>query len=89
MTNSSFWPPSKKNPTNTTYFTAHRCSASRMGGQRQIKDTGILLEPQRLHMDELYEILNLAGLTNRINEIQQHLIHVAAAKTNSQSPHAA
>jgi len=62
--------------------------APRTPAQR-IKDTGIMLEPQRRHMDELYDILDLAGLTNRINEIQQHLIHLAAAKTNSQSPHAA
>ncbi|MHA7271553.1 integrase catalytic domain-containing protein [Arthrobacter sp. HLT1-20] len=56
---------------------------------KRIKDTGIMLEPQRHHMDELYASLDLAGLTNRINEIQQRLIRLAAAKTYSQSPHAA
>lgn len=55
----------------------------------RIKDTGIMLEPQRHHMDELYERLDPARLTNRINEIQQRLIGLAAAKTYSQSPHAA
>lgn len=55
----------------------------------RIKDTGIMLKPQRRHMDELYANLDLAGLTNRINEIQQRLIRLAAAKTYSQSPHAA
>ena len=55
----------------------------------RIKDTGIMLEPQRRHMDDLYASLDLAGLTNRINEIQQRLIRLAAAKTYSQAPHAA
>lgn len=55
----------------------------------RIKDTGIMLEPQRQHMDELYVSLDLAGLTNRINEIQQRLIRLAAAKTYAQSPNAA
>ncbi|WP_170133123.1 integrase catalytic domain-containing protein [Arthrobacter livingstonensis] len=56
---------------------------------QRIKDTGIMLEPQRHHMDKLYNSLDLAGLTNRINEIQQRLIRLAAAKTYSQAPHAA
>ncbi|MHA7304271.1 hypothetical protein ACX80E_03350 [Arthrobacter sp. TMN-49] len=47
------------------------------------------LEPQRHHLDELYASLDLAGLTNRINEIQQRIIRLAGAKTYSQSPHAA
>ena len=55
----------------------------------RIKATGIMLEPQRQHLDMLYTSLDLAGLTNRINEIQQRLIRLAAAKTYSQSPHAA
>ena len=55
----------------------------------RIKDTGIMLEPQRHYLDELYASLDLAGLTNRINEIQQRLIRLAAAKTYSQAPHAA
>ena len=56
---------------------------------QRIKDTGIMLEPQRRHMEDLYANLDLAGLTNRINEIQQQLIRLAAAKTYSQAPHAA
>ena len=56
---------------------------------QRIKATGIMLEPQRRHMEGLYTSLDLAGLTNRINEIQQRLIRLAAAKTNSQAPHAA
>lgn len=56
---------------------------------QRIKDTGIMLEPQRHHLDEPYASLDLAGPTNRINEIQQRLIRLAAAKTYSQSPHAA
>ncbi|MCY0906735.1 transposase family protein [Arthrobacter sp. H14-L1] len=56
---------------------------------QRIEDTGIMLEPQRRHMKELYASLDLAGLTTRINEIQQQLIRLAAAKTYSQAPHAA
>lgn len=56
---------------------------------QRIKDTGIMLEPQRHHMDELYDSLDPAGLTNRINEIQQRLIRLAAAKTYTQSPRTA
>ncbi len=56
---------------------------------RRIKDTGIMLEPQREHVNEFYARLDLAGLTNRISEIQQRLIRLAAAKTYAQSPHAA
>lgn len=54
-----------------------------------IKDTGIMFEPQRHHMEEIYASLDLAELTNQINEIQQRLIRAAAAKTYSQAPHAA
>lgn len=53
-----------------------------------IMDTGILLELQRHHLDELYASLELAGLSNRINEIQQQLIRLAAANTFSQAHHA-
>ncbi len=56
---------------------------------QRIKDTGIMLEPQRHHMEDLYASLVLADLTNRLNEIQQRLIRLAAAKTYSQAPHAA
>ena len=38
---------------------------------QRIKDTGIMLEPQRHHMEELYASMDLAELTNQINEIQQ------------------
>jgi transposase InsO family protein len=55
----------------------------------RIKDTGIMLEPQRQYMDRLYKSLDLAGLTRRINEIQQQLIRMAAAKTYAQTNHAA
>ncbi|MEV8145621.1 hypothetical protein [Specibacter sp. NPDC078709] len=53
------------------------------------KVTGIILIPQRHQLAELYASLDLAGPTNRINEIQPRLIRLAAAKTCSQSPHAA
>lgn len=55
----------------------------------RIKDTGIMPEPQRRQMEDSYQRLDLTGLTNRINEIQQRLIRLAAAKTYSQSPNAA
>ncbi len=56
---------------------------------QRIKDTGTMLERQRWRMDEPYARLELAGLMNRINETRQRLIRLAAAKTYSQSPHAA
>lgn len=55
----------------------------------RIKDTGIMLAPQRQHMEDLYNSLDLAGLTCRIHEIQQQLIRHAAAKSYSQTPNAA
>ncbi|NVM99898.1 hypothetical protein G6035_14675 [Arthrobacter sp. SDTb3-6] len=45
-----------------------------------------MLAPQRRYMDRLYTNLDLAGLTRRINEIQQQLIRMAAAKTYSHPP---
>jgi hypothetical protein len=46
----------------------------------RIKDTGIMLEPQRRYMDRFYASLGLAGLTRRISEVQQQPIRMAAAK---------
>ena len=77
-----------------------RCRLTRMGKStrsydpprtpaERIKDTGIMLPPQRQYMDQLYASLDLAGLARRINEIQQRLIRMAAAKTYAQTNHAA
>ena len=52
---------------------------------QRVKETGIMLEPQHHQMDELHASLDLAVLTNQINEIQQRLIRLAAAKTYSQA----
>lgn len=47
--------------------------------------TGILLPPERLALQELQRSVDLTALTRRIHQIQQELIHLAAAKTQSQA----
>lgn len=62
--------------------------APRTPAQR-VLDTGILLPPERDALLQLYETVDLAGLTGRITQVQQQLIRCAAAKTRSQAPGAA
>jgi hypothetical protein len=51
----------------------------------RVKDTGIMLPPERAALEEFYRTVDLAALTRRIVDIQDQLIRLAAAKTHSQS----
>lgn len=51
----------------------------------RVKDTGIMLPPERETMEELHHSVDLAALTRRIHDIQQELIRLAATKTYSQA----
>ncbi|MGP5227289.1 integrase catalytic domain-containing protein [Arthrobacter rhombi] len=51
----------------------------------RVRETGVMLPPQRLAVAELHRTVDLTALTRRIHQIQQELIHLAAAKTYSQA----
>ncbi len=51
----------------------------------RVKDTGIMLPPERAALEELYQTVYLATLTRRIVDIQDQLIRLVAAKIHSQS----
>ncbi|WP_043472601.1 DDE-type integrase/transposase/recombinase [Paeniglutamicibacter gangotriensis] len=51
----------------------------------RVKDTGIMLPPERQRMTETYVATDLAKMTKEINNIQGELIRLAALKTRSQT----
>lgn len=51
----------------------------------RVKDTGIMLPPERQALEELLKGLDLAAITRRISELQGELMHLATTKTYSQA----